>query len=49
MKFIKVQTPKKNNLAALGRANPSPPPSPLLKSLSLERNLRKLEKRLSSQ
>lgn len=49
MKIVKVQTPKHNNLATLGRPNTSPPPSPLLKSLSLERNLRKLEKRISSQ
>jgi len=47
MKQVRVQTPKKNNLKLLGKSR-SPRSSPVLKSLSMERNLKKLEKRLSS-
>jgi hypothetical protein len=42
MKTVKIQIPKKNNLALLSRPTRSPNRSPILKSLSLERNLKKL-------
>lgn len=48
MKRVRVQTPKKNDLKLLGRSR-SVRSSHLLKSLSMERNLKKLEKRLSEQ
>jgi hypothetical protein len=48
MKQVRVQTPKKNNLKLLGNHRSSGS-SPMLKSLSVERNRKKLEKRISSQ
>lgn len=48
MKRVRVQTPKKNDLRMLGKSL-SLQSSPMLKSLSFERNRKKLEKRLSSQ